>query len=299
MRRLVISLYVITALLLGVATPAFAGSGGSVNSPGNGGYASVNLPGGGGGSAGGGGGGSSSGGNGGGSGGGGSGGGGGGGGSSCYYTSVAAPAYGPGVQIRTLMCGGVAGPGVLFTPLPGGPAAAAGPPPPPPPPPGVVVAQQALAGFVLATPTIGMAPGPDRAVVRFPEWFWLTEGWRDQSATASLQGVSATVVARPLRALWEPGDGSSLVCEDAGQVYGGPQDAGRPSSCSHEYTTSSSLQSDQRYRVSTRVSYHMTWSSSDRTSGDLGTITSPAGSTSIQVGEIQALNIPTPPGVGG
>ena len=172
-----------------------------------------------------------------------------------------------------------------------------GPPPPPPPPSGAEVAQQALASFTLMTPGIGTTS--DGGVVRFPQWFWLTGGWAEQSATASLRGVSATVVARPVRALWQPGDGSSFSCDNPGMVYRGPQDAHLRPSCSHEYTRSSALEPGQRYRVTARVSFHMTWTSTDGTSGDLGTITSPAGSTTAGVGEIQAINVPNPPGVGG
>lgn len=281
-------------LLLGTSSAASAGGGGSVNSPGDGGTAIVNVPGGGGTGPGGSGGspnspGTSS------------------GGhhrtgnrgsvSNCHFTYQPAPAYGPGAQLRTQVCGGVAGPSTLFFPSPGVPGAPAAPPPPPPPPSGAQVAQQALASFTLVTPSLGTTS--DGGVVRFPQWFWLNAGWAEQSATASLRGVSATVVAQPVRVLWNPGDGTSFACDNPGQPYRGPQDANARPPCSHEFTRASSLEPGRRYQVTARVSYHMTWTSNDGTSGDLGIITSPAGSTSAAVGEIQALNVPNPSGAPG
>jgi len=214
--------------------------------------------------------------------------------STCYFTYEPAPLYGPNVEYRTEVCGGVRGPATLSRPGPAVPGAPGAPPSPPPPPSGAEVAQMALASFTLMTPSIGTTS--DGGVVRFPQWFWLNQGWSEQSASASLRGVSATVVARPVRALWQPGDGSSFSCDNPGMAYRGPQDAHLRPSCSHEFTRSSALEPGQRYRVTSRVSFHMTWSSTDGTSGDLGIITSPAGSASAAVGEIQAINVPNPGG---
>ena len=158
----------------------------------------------------------------------------------------------------------------------------------------------ALSSFTLVTPSIGMATS-DKAVVGFRQWFWLNGGWSQQSASASLRGVSATVVAVPTRALWKSGDGGSFTCDDAGARFRGVQDQSVYPACGYTYSRRSGTSANPTasYQVSARVSFHMTWSSTDGTSGDLGIITSPAGSASIAVGEIQALNVPTPPGVGG
>lgn len=223
--------------------------------------------------------------------------------STCYYTYQPAPMYGNTrwggqYQIRSEVCGGVTGPGVLYDPGPPGTPGA--PPPPPPPPSGAEVAQMALSSFTLATPSIGMSTS-DKAVVGFRQWFWLNGGWSQQSATASLRGVSATVVAVPTRALWKAGDGGSFTCNDAGARFRGAQDQSVYPACGYTYSRRSGTAANPTasYQVSARVSFHMTWSSTDGTSGDLGIITSPAGTAPIAVGEIQALNVPNPPGVGG
>ena len=217
---------------------------------------------------------------------------GGGGSSNCRTANRQGPIPGPSYDyyVADLFCGGVFQRGVVIPIRPGTAAL-------PPPLTGADVAQQAFSSFRLATPGIGTTS--DGGVVRFPQWFWLTGGWAEQSATASLGGISATVVARPLRAMWQPGDGSTFSCDNPGMVYRGPQDAHLRPSCSHEYTRSSALEPGKRYRVTVRVSFHMTWTATDGTSGDLGIITSPAGSTTAGVGEIQAINVPNPPGAGG
>lgn len=139
-----------------------------------------------------------------------------------------------------------------------------------------------------------MWPEPDRLVVQWPVQLWLTGGWEPQSATASAGGLSATVTARPERVTWTMGDGGSVTCSTAGS----PASRGGGSDCSYTYKVSSAGRAGDAYRVSVAVTFAATWRATDGTGGDLGPLTSPAGSVTVQVGEVQAVNTPASGGGG-
>ena len=159
---------------------------------------------------------------------------------------------------------------------------------------GADVAQQALARFRLRSPSPAMWPEPDRLVVQLPVQLWLAGGWEEQSATASVGGLSATVTARPQRVTWTMGDGGSVSCSTAGR----PATPGGGTGCSYTYKASSAGRTGDAYQVSVAVTFAAAWSATDGTSGDLGLLTSPAGSVTVQVGEVQAVNTPAPGGGG-
>lgn len=159
---------------------------------------------------------------------------------------------------------------------------------------GADLAQQAVARFRLATPALAMWPEPDRLIVRWPVQLWLAGGWEPQSATASAAGLSATVTAKPQRVTWTMGDGGSVSCSTAGR----PATQSGTSGCSYTYQGSSAGKPGDAYRVSATVTFAASWTATDGTSGDLGPLTSPAGSVSVQVGEVQAVNTPAPGGRG-
>ncbi len=159
---------------------------------------------------------------------------------------------------------------------------------------GADVAQQALARFRLRTPSPAMWPEPYRLVVRWPVELWRAGGWEAQSATAAAGGLSATVTARPQRVTWTMGDGGSVSCTTAGR----PATEGGTSGCSYTYQRSSAGKPGDAFKVIVSVTFAASWTATDGTSGALGPLTSPAGSVTVQVGEVQAVNTPAPGGRG-
>jgi hypothetical protein len=172
---------------------------------------------------------------------------------------------------------------IVLVPLAGSPAAA-------PRVTGADVARQAFASFKLVAPVPKMAP-PGELVVQFPTWLWV-EGWKAQSATASVPGLSATVTAAPTKVVWTMGDGGSVTCFGPGTPYDPNVPVEQQSTdCSYTYHESSARQPGLAYRASVTISYGASWTATDGTGGNLGALTATAPFTA-RVAEIQAINTP-------
>jgi hypothetical protein len=153
----------------------------------------------------------------------------------------------------------------------------------------VDVARRARRSVAIPDPVIATAPPADgKLFVRIPTWLWVDETWwKPYSATASVGGVSATVVATPVRATWSTGDGERVVCDGPGVAWrrGLPELASR---CTHEYTRSSAARPGGTFDLAVSVSFEVTWSSSTGAGGRLLPLTRTA-TRPVQVGEIQAV----------
>ena len=82
---------------------------------------------------------------------------------------------------------------------------------------GAQLARQAFAQFRVAAPTPVLSPST--AVVNYLTWLWLQGGWLNQSATATVPGLSATVTAAPSKVVWSMGDGGQVVCAGPGMPW--------------------------------------------------------------------------------
>ena len=141
-------------------------------------------------------------------------------------------------------------------------------------------------GGVFAVPA--RPPADGKLFARIPTWLWVDETWwKPYSATASVGGVSATVVATPVRATWSTGDGERVVCDGPGVAWrrGLPESASR---CTHEYTRSSAARPGGTFDLAVSVGFEVTWSSSTGAGGRLLPLTRTA-TRPVQVGEIQAV----------
>ncbi len=148
-------------------------------------------------------------------------------------------------------------------------------------------AEVAVERLPLPDPDLWLSP-PASAfqLVGVPTWFWVGEGWVGQSATASVAGIAATVAAVPVSLVVDPGDGGGLVeCEGAGVVWV----EGRSSGCTHTFTRSSRHEVSGRYPVVATVSWAVSWTATDGTSGDLGTLTRST-TLDVLVQEAQAVS---------
>lgn len=141
----------------------------------------------------------------------------------------------------------------------------------------------AFAGLRPPAPGIGTAPPAGRLVVQLPTWLWLSAGWVGFSSTASLRGVTETVVAAPQVAVWAAGDGGGERCLSAGHPYNLqlPDDQ-QSTDCSHTYSRSAA-----GYRLSVRVTYTVRWNGAY-----YGEVTGPAAAVPVTVTEIQAVSGP-------
>ncbi len=159
------------------------------------------------------------------------------------------------------------------------------------PPVAQIVAQTALSTAAWPKIAPSFDPTPDRLLVRFPIWLHLSSGWEQVAATATIAGVTATVMAKPESATWAMGDGTSITCHSAGTAYDANLSWSTNISrrdCGYTYATSSAVQPGGRFAVKVTVHYGVTWTSNFGGGGSLGEYDRSA-STSVAVGQVQSL----------
>jgi hypothetical protein len=150
--------------------------------------------------------------------------------------------------------------------------------------------EEARRYLLLPLPVPQLNPAGDQ-IVNLPTWMWLDGGWTSQTSSVSVPGITVTVTADPLSAMWTMGDGSAVVCDGPGT----PFDPTRPSamqssSCSHTYARSSAGQPASTFPVSVTLRWRARWDVIGTTAGsDLGTIDRTTSFT-LRVGEVQAVN---------
>ncbi len=151
------------------------------------------------------------------------------------------------------------------------------------------LAQQARESVAIPTPPLATSPRADRRLyTRVPTWLWVDPGWwRGYSATATAGGVSSTVVARPVRAVWTMGDGGQTICTGPGTEWRPGMAEGR-STCSYVYKNASAGQLGNTFTMTVDVEFAVSWTSSIGPGGTLASITRTT-ARPVQVGEIQAV----------
>jgi hypothetical protein len=156
---------------------------------------------------------------------------------------------------------------------------------------GVAVVERAVTEarrrIELAPPLPRFNP-PGAQLVGLPTWLWVENPWFEQSATASVGAVSATVHAVPVGVDWDTGDGARFLCD-----RGIPYDLARPartqsSTCTHVFQRSSVDQWNGTYRLQATQRWVAWWTSSTGGGGSLGVLSRSA-EADIRVIEMQAL----------
>lgn len=156
---------------------------------------------------------------------------------------------------------------------------------------GVAVVERAVAE---ARRRIDLAPPIPRAnpaqlqLVGLATWLWVENPWFEQTATAAIGDVTATVHAVPVGVDWDTGDGSHQLCD-----RGDPYDLRRPpraqtSGCTHVFQRSSASEPDGVRRLVATQRWVAWWSSSTGEGGSLG-ILSRSAELRLRVMEMQAL----------
>ncbi|MEV8440088.1 hypothetical protein AB0425_22145 [Actinosynnema sp. NPDC051121] len=148
----------------------------------------------------------------------------------------------------------------------------------------------AIARNRLRLPSVAISANPGEVqLVNLPTWLWLSGGWQEVAASASVPGVSVTAVATPMSVTWEMGDGVTVKCPGAGTPYKAGTHPKAPSpDCGHVYRRSSASQPGQAYPVTATVHWTVTWSGAGQ-GGTFPDMTT-TGNVTFRVAESQALN---------
>lgn len=156
------------------------------------------------------------------------------------------------------------------------------------------VAQIAIRQMKLSAIDIGIAPepGPNSVgLVGMPVWLWVknprASTYGPATASASAGGITVRATARVRQITWDMGDGTRVVCSNAGTAY--QPKFGRKASptCGHSYAKSSAHQREGKYTVTATSDWVITWTGAGQTGViRLGGLTR---SVQIAVGEAQVL----------
>lgn len=132
---------------------------------------------------------------------------------------------------------------------------------------------------------ISLAPSPelDLAPARIgltglPSFFWVGNDLRPVTATAGVRGLTVTAEARPVRFLWDFGDGATRTTQHPGR----PWSKGRRGNVGHVYETKG------RYEPSVTVVWAARWRRNGGAWNDLGYF-STTGSADYPVREMIAV----------
>jgi hypothetical protein len=157
--------------------------------------------------------------------------------------------------------------------------------------------QQAGARVEPAVPVANVSPA--EAVVRFPTWLWLEPSyWQPTTAAESTPGgVAVAVTARPLKVVWDLGEGQRAcegpgiawlqVAHDAYEIQ--PESVrgvGNPA-CTFTFINSSTTQPNDVFEASVTVTWEFSWALNGAEQGVFGTV-EVGDSWPLRVGEIQA-----------
>jgi hypothetical protein len=124
----------------------------------------------------------------------------------------------------------------------------------------------AAARLVLPVPAPRTSP-PGRAVDNVATWLWVDRS-TTQSATARNAGVTATVVASPVRLVWRTGDGDRVTCAGGGTPFDPAMSPDRQhSDCTHTFSSPTST-----VHMSVTEVWRLRWDATNGQSGDLGEV---------------------------
>jgi len=158
---------------------------------------------------------------------------------------------------------------------PGTPAA------PPPPPPSIALARAAWGELVMPVPVPSRYPsgtlpqdGHPYTIVKANTWFWTDPAtWQPVSKTVTVGTVWGKATATPVKLSFTPGDGSrSVPCAGPGSAWKANEQTWlapvNPQGCSYRYTKSSlGVGDDDQVTATYTITWNVTWSGSDGTSG--------------------------------
>ena len=113
---------------------------------------------------------------------------------------------------------------------------------------------------------IGLAPepGPDSVgLVGMPVWMWAASPddhtFGPITASASAGGITITATARVHKVTWDMGDGTEVVCRNAGTPYRPEYGKQESPNCGHVYATSSSREQDGKFTVTASSDWVVEW----------------------------------------
>lgn len=156
------------------------------------------------------------------------------------------------------------------------------------------VAQTAVDQMNLQAIDIGIVPEPGAGnvgIVGMPVWMWVQDPtsrtYGPVTASASAGGITITATARVHKITWQMGDGTTVVCRNAGKPYKSSFGNQKSPDCGHTYLRSSANKPGGMFTVTATSDWIVTWAGA----GQTGTIRMDGltRTAAVTVGEAQVL----------
>lgn len=147
------------------------------------------------------------------------------------------------------------------------------------------VAAGVMKRMTIPLPTVEISPTDDQ-IVNLASWFWISN-WSPITGSATVEGVTVKVTARPSSARWSFGDGSSATCAP-GVPWTETSDSDH--ACTHVWRRSSAAQPSDAYRMSVTVNWNASFTVTGGTGGGALPPISRTTTMPVRVAEVQAIN---------
>jgi hypothetical protein len=160
----------------------------------------------------------------------------------------------------------------------------------------VQLAQEALASAPFKPLQVVMSPPASREAVYFPVFLSLSSGFSTVTASASAGGVTSTVSIVPRSVTWSMGDGNSVTCTGPGVPFvpslpfnSQLTPSGLPP-CGYKYGASSANSPGQAFQMTVIVHYTASWTVVGAAGGGVLPPVDRSVTLPVTVGEIQVLS---------
>lgn len=146
------------------------------------------------------------------------------------------------------------------------------------------VAAEARKLLPLDPPDMALSPpATGSQLVGLPTWFWVTDAWQPLQASATLDGVTATVIATPTSLTFAFADGTTLACDGPGTPYDPTRDpADQQSACTRTFERRGTEV------VTATITYATRWTANTGAGGELDDVLRTS-TLPITIQEAQAL----------
>jgi hypothetical protein len=157
------------------------------------------------------------------------------------------------------------------------------------------LAQHALGLLYLSRADVQTAPAARiEDFVNLKTWLWVPAGqWRPLTKSVAIEGTRVTVTAKPVRTVWNMGDGGSTTCSGGpGRAWVHGMGESESTSCGYTYTKPSYAAPNARWPVTARIFYEVKWVCTGAclvNRGTLGEVAGPTGRSSLHVGERESV----------
>ncbi|MGO3089960.1 MAG: hypothetical protein ACTII7_09770 [Galactobacter sp.] len=145
---------------------------------------------------------------------------------------------------------------------------------------------------------IGVSPevlGADKWYVGMPMWLWAKNKGQanvtgPMTKSASEGGVSVRATAKLASITYRMGDGGKVICTGGGTPYTASKGKQPSPTCDYRYSKMSPNEGQGTYEITATSKWNVSWTA-DGQSGQMPMQVS--STTSVRVGEIQTLNVPS------